>query len=77
MCCDPDCSAGLEDKGSMVRVRPVPQNRWFTIRWRKSGGSGRHWGGLQRVLFNNGRYPLVGGTRECRFGGIGLSQETA
>jgi len=42
-------SLGLEDKGGMVRVGPVPQNRWFTTRWRRSGGLGRHWGGLQQV----------------------------
>ena len=29
---------GLEDSGGMVRVGPVPQNRWFTTRWRRSSG---------------------------------------
>ena len=32
---------GLEDKGGMVRVGPVPQNRWFTTQGRRSRGLGR------------------------------------
>jgi hypothetical protein len=27
----------LEESGGMVRVGPVPQNRWFTTRWRRFG----------------------------------------
>ncbi len=40
---------GLEDSGGMVRVGPVPQNRWFTTRWRRSGDLGRSWGGSQEA----------------------------
>jgi selenocysteine lyase/cysteine desulfurase len=35
---------GLEASGGVVRVGPVPQNRWSTIGWRRSGGLGRCWG---------------------------------
>jgi hypothetical protein len=40
---------GLEESGGMVQVGPVPQDRWFTTRWRRSGGLGKRWGGLQQV----------------------------
>ena len=32
---------GLEDSGGMLRVGPVPQNRWFTTQGRRSRGLGR------------------------------------
>jgi hypothetical protein len=41
---------GLEESGGMVRVGPVPQERWFTTRWRRSGGLGRCWGGLRGAI---------------------------
>jgi hypothetical protein len=47
---------GLEDSGGMVRVGPVPQNRWFTTRWRRSRSLGRRRVGLWNFR-GLGQYP--------------------
>ncbi len=49
---------GLEESGGMVRVGPVPPKRWSTTRWRRSGGLGRSWGGLQATKDNALHQPL-------------------
>jgi selenocysteine lyase/cysteine desulfurase len=39
---------GLEESGGMVRVGLVPQNRWFTTRWKRSRGLGMFYGEFLR-----------------------------